>query len=225
MSLTIRAFGGLFFTLAVMAAALFLVAGTLDYWQAWTFLAVFGGSGLAITAYLMTYDRALLERRVRGGPTRRERAQPEDHHVGITSTSFVGVLILSAFDHRAHWSAMAPLIAIGGDLLIIFGWTIIFFVFRANPFTSATIELAANQKVISTGPYAVVRHPMYGGALFYLIGIPIALGSWWGIAVIALILPALIWRLVDEERFLAKNLPGYTEYRDRTKYRLAPFIW
>jgi protein-S-isoprenylcysteine O-methyltransferase Ste14 len=224
MSLILRAFGGLFFTLAIMGAALFLTAGTFDYWQGWLFLAVFGGSGLAINAYLMKYDRALLERRVRGGPTA-EKEPSQKIIMWITSTGFVGVLILSAFDHRAHWSVIVPLIAIGGDMLIMLGWTIIFFVFRENPFTSATIELAADQKVISTGPYAVVRHPMYGGALFYLIGIPIALGSWWGIAVVAAIMPALIWRLIDEERFLTKNLPGYADFCGRTTYRLVPLIW
>ncbi len=97
--------------------------------------------------------------------------------------------------------------------------------FRANTFASATIELAPEQKVISTGPYAFVRHPMYAGSLVVLLGIPVALGSWWALLVIVALTPAIIWRLIDEEKFLAKNLPGYREYQKTVKYRLMPLIW
>ena len=97
--------------------------------------------------------------------------------------------------------------------------------FKENTFSSATIELAPDQRVISTGPYAIVRHPMYAGALVMLLGIPIALGSWWGVLVIVAMLPALVWRLIDEERFLARNLSGYVEYQDKTRYRLIPRVW
>jgi protein-S-isoprenylcysteine O-methyltransferase Ste14 len=112
-----------------------------------------------------------------------------------------------------------------GDALVLLGWLGIFFVFRANSFSSATIELSADQRVISTGPYAWVRHPMYATALLMLVGIPIALGSWWGLLVIVAMLPVLIWRLIDEERFLVANLPGYTEYQHQVRYRLLPLIW
>ena len=105
------------------------------------------------------------------------------------------------------------------------GWLAILFVFKENTFSSATIELAPDQRVISTGPYAIVRHPMYAGALVMLLGMPIALGSWWGVLVIVAMLPALIWRLIDEERFLARNLPGYVEYQDKVRYRLIPLVW
>jgi protein-S-isoprenylcysteine O-methyltransferase Ste14 len=98
-------------------------------------------------------------------------------------------------------------------------------VFKENTFTSATIELAPGQTVISSGPYALVRHPMYVGALVMLLGIPIALGSWWGVLVLVVILPALVWRLLDEEKFLARNLPGYVAYQKRVQYRLIPLIW
>ena len=97
--------------------------------------------------------------------------------------------------------------------------------FRENSFTSSTIELAADQRVISTGPYAVVRHPMYATALLMLLGIPISLGSWWGVLAVIAIVPALIWRLLDEERFLAGNLPGYVAYQSSVRYRLLPGIW
>ena len=116
-------------------------------------------------------------------------------------------------------------VTIAGDVLLALGWMIIFFVFKENTFASAKIEVVADQKVISTGPYAVVRHPMYSGSLIYVLGMPLALGSWWGLFVIILMLPTGMWRLFDEEKFLAKNLSGYSEYRDKVKYRLVPFIW
>jgi protein-S-isoprenylcysteine O-methyltransferase Ste14 len=120
---------------------------------------------------------------------------------------------------------MSPVVALVGDSLIVLGTLIIIFVFKENTFSSATIELAPDQTVVSTGPYAWVRHPMYAGGLVMLLGIPIALGSWWGFLVIAVVLPALIWRLLDEERFLARNLPGYAEYQDKLRYRLIPLVW
>jgi protein-S-isoprenylcysteine O-methyltransferase Ste14 len=110
-------------------------------------------------------------------------------------------------------------------VLILLGFVGIRRVFTENSYTSATIELASDQRVISSGPYAVVRHPMYAAALLMLSGFPIALGSRWALLVIAVILPALIWRLLDEERFLAKNLRGYREYQDKVRYRLLPSVW
>jgi protein-S-isoprenylcysteine O-methyltransferase Ste14 len=110
-------------------------------------------------------------------------------------------------------------------VLVLLGWLAVFFVFKENSFASATIELASDQKVISTGPYALIRHPMYAGGLVMLAGVPIALGSWWGLLVIAAMTPALMWRLIDEEEFLSRNLPGYLEYKKKVRYRLIPLVW
>jgi protein-S-isoprenylcysteine O-methyltransferase Ste14 len=115
--------------------------------------------------------------------------------------------------------------ALAGDVLVALGWLAIVRVFKENTFSSAIIELAPDQKVISTGPYALVRHPMYASALVMLLGIPIALGSWWGVLVLVATMPALLWRLLDEEKFLAKNLPGYAAYQQKMRYRLIPRIW
>ena len=120
---------------------------------------------------------------------------------------------------------MPPYVALAGDALIVLGWLAIFFVFKENRFTSATIELAPDQKVVSTGPYALVRHPMYAGAIVMLLGTPIALGSWWGLLVILAIVPAFMWRLLDEEKFLARNLAGYVEYQRTVRYHLIPLVW
>jgi protein-S-isoprenylcysteine O-methyltransferase Ste14 len=210
--------------LIVMGALLFVPAGTLRYGQAWVFLALYGGLGLATTLYLMKDDRSLLERRMRSGPRAEERAS-QKIIMSLAQAAFVALLVVPALDHRWHWSVVPAYAVFGGDVLVALGWTIILLVLRENTFGSATIELAPEQRVVSTGPYAQVRHPMYAGALILLLGIPIALGSWWGLLAIAPMLAALILRLLDEERFLAKNLPGYSEYREKVKYRLVPFIW
>lgn len=222
--LHLKAFAGLLFLFVAMAALLFVPAGTSDFWQAWTFLAVYFACSLALSLYLMIADPALMQRRMRGGPTA-EKEPVQKIIMIITSLGFVGLLVVPALDHRFAWSQMSPIVALAGDVLVGIGWLAIFFVFRENSFTSATIELAPDQKVISTGPYALVRHPMYAGALVMLLGIPIALGSWWGILVLAAILPALIWRLFEEEKFLARNLAGYVEYQNKVRYRLIPAIW
>jgi protein-S-isoprenylcysteine O-methyltransferase Ste14 len=218
-----KAFGGLLILFLVMASVLFLAAGTLDYWQAWTFLTVYFAACFAITIYLMKKDPKLLQRRMSGGPFA-EKEPTQRIIMSFASLGFIGLLVVPALDHRFAWSPMPPCVALAGDVLLGLGWLAIFFVFRANTFSSATIELATDQKVVSTGPYALVRHPMYAGALGMLLGMPIALGSWWGLLVIAAILPALIWRLLDEENFLARNLPGYVEYQSKVRYRLMPRV-
>jgi protein-S-isoprenylcysteine O-methyltransferase Ste14 len=222
--LNIKAFGGLLAFLIAMAASLFIPAWTLDYWQAWAFLAVFFASVLAITVYLMKKDPKLLERRVYAGPIA-EKATSQRIIQSVISTGFITMLVVPALDHRFHWSEVSLYATLAGDVLVAIGFLIVFLVYKENTFASATIELAPEQKVISTGLYALVRHPMYMGALFLFVGIYLSLGSRWGLFVFFLIIPALIWRLLDEEKFLAKNLPSYAEYQKKVKYRLVPFIW
>jgi protein-S-isoprenylcysteine O-methyltransferase Ste14 len=219
-----KAFGGLLFLLLVMATLLFIPAWTLDYWQAWAFLAVFGASALAITLYLMKKDPKLLERRVYAGPNA-EKETSQKIIQTISSIGFTAILVVSALDHRFAWTPLPLYVFLAGDALVALGFFIVFLVYKENTFASATIELAPEQKVISTGLYKLVRHPMYMGAFFLLVGLPLSLGSCWGLFVIALMMPALIWRLLDEEKFLAKNLPGYTEYQNTVRHRLVPFIW
>jgi protein-S-isoprenylcysteine O-methyltransferase Ste14 len=223
-SLYFRAFLSLAILILVMAVLLFAAAGTLHYWQGWVFLACYLVASIAITLYLFRHDRALLERRMHGGPWA-EREPAQKVIMSITSVGFIVLLVLPGLDHRFGWSNMPAAVAIAGNVLMLLGWVGIFRVFRENSFTSSTIELAVDQRVISTGPYAIVRHPMYATALLMLAGIPIALGSWWGALVVILLLPALIWRLLDEERFLGRNLPGYVAYQGRVRYRLLPHVW
>jgi protein-S-isoprenylcysteine O-methyltransferase Ste14 len=222
--LNLKAIAGLLTLFLAMAALIFIPARTLEYWQAWTFLTVYFGCSLAITLYLMERDPQLLERRMSGGPAA-EKEPAQRIIMFFTSMGFIGLLILPAFDHRFVWSRMPPYMALAGDGLVAVGFIAIFFVLKENTFSSATIELAPDQKVIATGPYAVVRHPMYAGALVMLLGIPVALGSWWGVLVFVLMIPAIIWRLIDEEKFLARNLLGYGEYQQKVRRRLMPLVW
>jgi protein-S-isoprenylcysteine O-methyltransferase Ste14 len=219
-----RAFGGLAGLFLVMASLLFVAAGTLHYWQAWLFLAVYFAASLAITLYLIRKDPALLERRMSGGPFA-EKEPAQRIIMFLASFGFIALLVEPALDHRFGWSDLPACLVVAGDSVMLLGWLGIFVVFRENSFASATIESAKDQRVISTGPYAWVRHPMYATALVMLLGIPLALGSWWGMMIVILIVPALIWRLTDEERFLLQNLPGYPEYLGRVRYRLLPFVW
>jgi protein-S-isoprenylcysteine O-methyltransferase Ste14 len=219
-----KAWVALLLLFLVMAALVFIPPWTFEYWQAWAFLTVYFAASAAITLYLIKQDPQLLARRMSGGPTA-EKLPAQRIIMSLTSLGFVGLLVIPALDRRFGWSHMRPWVALAGDVLVGLGFLGVFFVFRQNSFTSATIELAPDQKVISTGPYALVRHPMYAAALVMLLGIPIALGSMWGLLVFVAILPALLWRLFDEEKFLAKNLPGYREYQTRVRYRLIPRVW
>jgi len=219
-----KAFVGLFLLIAAVMAALFIPAGTLHYWQAWIFLAFYFVPALAISLYLMVKDPKLLARRMRGGPVA-EKQTAQKIIMSIVSVGFLALLVVPALDHRFGWSHMPASAAFAGNALMSIGWLAIFFVFRENSFSSATVEIADDQKVVSTGPYAWVRHPMYAGAVLMLLGMPVALGSWWGVAVLLAMLPAFVWRMFDEEKLLTENLPGYAEYRQRVRFRLIPGVW
>jgi protein-S-isoprenylcysteine O-methyltransferase Ste14 len=207
-----------------MGLLLFLPAGTVRYWQAWVYLSVFFGASALLTWYLVRHDPVLLARRMSGGPTAETR--PAQKRIMLATTvGFVALLVVPALDYRFRWSAAPLFVVLIGDAMTAVGMYLIFLVYRENSFTSATIEIAPDQRVVSTGPYAVVRHPMYASASLYLAGTPLALGSYWGLVPIAFMLPFLVWRLFDEERFLAENLPGYTEYQKNVRHRLLPGIW
>ena len=143
----------------------------------------------------------------------------------LATLGFIAMLVFPALDYRFGWSPVPASVSVLGDALIALGFLFTFFVFKENSYGASTIQIAEGQTVISTGPYAFVRHPMHAAALVMLLGIPLALGSWWGLFALLLILPVLIWRLLDEERFLRQNLPGYPEYQAKVKYRLLPFVW
>jgi len=198
----------------VMALLLFGSAGTLRYWHAWVYLLLFVGLSGVITLDLIRRDPALLERRMKGGPMAEQRPLQRFIMLGA-SLGFISLLVLPALDFRFHWSVVPLGGVVLGDALFVLGFGFIGRVYRENTYTSATIEVTEGQRVIATGPYAVVRHPMYASASLYLFGTPLALGSYWGLLGLAFMMPFLLWRLLDEERLLARELPGYTEYQAR----------
>jgi len=215
---------GLVFFIVSLGLLLFLPVWTVNYWQAWVFLAVFSVLVLAITLYLMQNDSKLLERRVNAGAGA-EKEKIQKIIQSIASIAFIALFLISSIDHRLGWSFVPTYAVIVGDILVVLGLLVVFLVFKVNTFTSAIIETSADQKVISTGPYAIVRHPMYAGAFVMLIGVPFALGSYWGLFAVILLIVAIIFRLLDEEKFLVKNLTKYSDYRKKVKYRLVPFLW
>lgn len=219
-----KAWFGLIFLAFVMGLLLFVPAGTVCYWQAWVYLGIFIGASCVVTLYLMKKDPALLERRLGAGPMA-EKEKTQKLIQLFTSLGFIALLVVPVLDHRFLWSGVPPDVTFAGDMLTALGFTIILLVFKENTFASATIELSEDQKVISTGVYALVRHPMYAGALLLFIGTPLALGSYWGLLVSIAMLSALIWRLLDEEKFLTKHLAGYSNYCAKVRWRLIPGVF
>jgi protein-S-isoprenylcysteine O-methyltransferase Ste14 len=223
-NLAFRAWLSLAVLAAIMGALLFGCAGTVRYWHAWVYLALFFALSAVITADLLRHDPTLLRRRMKGGPTAEGRPLQRVIMLGA-SLGFVSLLVVPALEFRHGWASVSVKGVVIGDVLFAIGFGFIGRVYRENTYSSATVEVTADQRVIDTGPYAVVRHPMYASALLYLIGTPLALGSYWGFLGLAFMLPFLVWRLLDEERLLGRELPGYAAYQARVRYRLIPGLW
>jgi protein-S-isoprenylcysteine O-methyltransferase Ste14 len=223
-TIVLKVFAGLFLTPIIFGAPIFLSAWTLDYWQAWLFLIVFTLATTEHSVYLAKNDPALLERRMRVGPAAEKRPAQRIIMYSVI-ISFAAMLVVSGLDHRFAWSNVPVWVDLIGDLLVLLSYYVFYLVCRENTFASATIEISEGQKVITTGPYASVRHPMYSGALLLTLAIPLALGSCWALLIVLVVTPFLIWRIVDEERLLATSLPGYSEYCDKVKYRLIPGLY
>jgi protein-S-isoprenylcysteine O-methyltransferase Ste14 len=211
---------GLFFFVALI----FGTAGTWHYWQGWVFLAVLAVFTTALTFYLATYDRALLERRLKAGPWH-ERERSQKIVVSLILVAFFALIVLPVVDRRYRLSPVPAWVSVVGDAIIVFSFLAIFWVIKTNSWAASNVRVEPDQKVVATGPYAYVRHPMYAGSLWLFVGIPLALGSWWSLALLIPFLPVLLWRLLDEERILARDLPGYVEYMRRVKSRLVPSVW
>lgn len=208
----------------LIAALLFGPAGTFDYWQAWLFIAVFAILGTVYTIYLGLKNPEVLRRRMHSGPTAETRPAQKLIVLGIY-VWFFGVAVLSALDHRFGWSQVPIAVALLGDAMVAIGLGITMLVVIQNSYAAATITVEAGQEVVSTGLYALVRHPMYFGALIMMIGLPIALGSYWALILIAPGVPVLALRILDEEKALRHELAGYTEYTQQVRYRLMPYVW
>lgn len=210
--------------IAIIVLFLFAPAGSFNFWQAWVYSIIYVVSSATITFYLWKTNPELLARRVNAGPgAEKEKIQKITHFFVILL--FITFLVISAFDHRFGWSHVPFYIVVLGDVLVVSGFFLLFLVFKENAFASSIVEVTTNQKVITTGPYSIVRHPLYVSCLIIMLGTPLALGSWWSLLTFIPLTLVIIWRLLDEEMFLSKNLQGYTEYCQRVRYRLIPFLW
>lgn len=219
-----KAFAGLLRSLVLIAALFFIPAWSLRFWQGWIYIAIMGAASAAIILYLAKYDDALIGRRLKAGPTA-EKEKSQKTIQTLTAVSGVVAFLVPGFDFRWHWSNVPTALIVLGDIGVLIGYAIIFLAFRENSYASSIVEVAESQKVISTGPYAAVRHPMYSGAILMFLATPLALGSWWAFLP-AIVLSAMIAvRLIDEERFLLIHLPGYDAYRSSVRYRLIPGLW
>ena len=219
-----RAFEGLAQFLIALGLMLFLSAWSLRYWQGWVFWFEFSVLVTWITVYFLKKDPALIERRLQAGPgAEKERIQKIIQT--FTSVCFVALIIFPGIDHRFGWSHISLGLVAAGNAMIVLGLVIIFLVFKENSCTSGIVEVGQDQSVISTGPYRFVRHPMYAGALHLILGIPLALGSLWGLLFSVSMTGLIVWRLIHEEKYLSKNLSGYVAYCASTRYRLIPGIF
>ena len=222
--LAARAFAGLAFMAAALVAMIFGSAGTFGFWQGWAYLLVFVGASILITLDLWRRDRALLERRLSAGPMA-EVETSQKLIQAVMAVVFIGLMVVPGLDRRFGWSHVpAPLVVVG-DLMTAASFYMIALVYRANSYAAATVRLSEGQQVIATGPYGLVRHPMYAAALPLITGAPLGLGSWWGFVWLPPFVAGLVWRLLEEEAFLVRELPGYAAYRDNVRYRLAPGLW
>lgn len=208
---------------AVVASALFLSAGTIGWWQAWLYLAVGVVTSVPVMRLVFT-DPVLRENRSRAGPAA-ERRPLQKAIVACSAVPGIAAFVVPGLDHRFGWSDMPSWLAIAGAALIVAAMWLAYRVFAVNRYGSATVEVAEGQHVVSTGPYAVVRHPMYAAAALYFGGMALALGSWWALVPGALTVTGLVWRLFDEEAFLRENLPGYDDYCARVRWRLLPGVF
>jgi protein-S-isoprenylcysteine O-methyltransferase Ste14 len=210
-----------FIVVVILGALLFVPAGTLEYWNAWIYLAVLLLPAIAVMVYFFKTDPELIERRMK--VKEQERQQRRILHAG--TPLFVGSLVLPGLDWRLGWSAVPLEIALGADALIVVGYLLFARVLKENRFASRVIEVVPGQKVITSGPYAVIRHPMYVGVLLIYVFSPLALGSYWALLVSVWFVPVIVARILNEEAVLQRDLAGFTEYMTQTRYRLLPGLW
>jgi protein-S-isoprenylcysteine O-methyltransferase Ste14 len=207
-----------------LSAMIFIPAGTLDYWQGSAYMATaIVASGL-YTFYVAIHDPALLQRRMQAGPSQ-EKEPAQKVIVVFIFVAFIALIVLPPLDYRFGWSPVPAYVSVIGDLLVAFSFYVFYLVAKVNTYAAANVRVEEGQKVIDTGVYGFVRHPMYLGALFLIIGTPLALGSWGTLFLVPVFMVILYFRIVSEEKVLLRDLPGYEAYMSRVKYRLIPYVW
>jgi len=209
------------FVLLIFGLMFFWPAGTFRYWQAWTYMAIIFIPMLGVLAYFLRNDPKLLERRMRT----KEKERKQKWIIGLSLPAYLAAFLLPGFDRRYGWSAVPLIIVIIADVLVLAGYGLGVRVMRENRYASRVIEVEEDHRVITTGPYAVIRHPLYlAGLIIYLLS-PLALGSFWAVLPALSLVFVIIARLRSEEQVLTEKLPGYKEYLQRVRFRLIPGIW
>lgn len=203
---------------------LFAPAGTLDYWQAWAYGILFTVTSVGIGLYFAKYHPDAFARRVDVGPVA-EKEPAQKIIMTLVLIGFVLLIAVSGLDRRWHWSDVPAWLAVLANILVVLGLLGTAVVLRQNSYAASTVRVEAGQPVISTGLYGIVRHPMYSSALLLIIVTPLALGSYWALLSVVPLIGVLAWRLLDEERVLKRDLPGYTDYCRQVRYRLLPGLW
>jgi protein-S-isoprenylcysteine O-methyltransferase Ste14 len=209
---------------ALFGAMLFIPAGTFNYWQAWVFLVVVAVPAWIPPIYLLRTNPVALQARMSGGPTAETRLAQKLIIAGLY-LSLAAMVVVSALDHRFGWSPVPVTICLVGDVLVAVGLGVSAAVVIQNSYAAATVRVKEGQTVVSSGLYGLVRHPMYTGNVIMMIGIPLALGSYWGLIFVVPGVAVLAWRIRDEEKLLRKELDGYREYTEKVRYRLVPAMW
>lgn len=207
--------------LLILYAIVLGVAGTLSYWQAWAYMVTLLVPMTVALFYLIRKDPALLARRMQF----REKEAPQKKIIKYGSLLYVFIFILPALGQRYNWTDVPAVISIVADVIVLIGYAAFVWVIRVNSYASRTVEVVEGQELISTGPYAIVRHPMYTGNILLYIATPVALGSWWGLIPVVLFIPLMVYRIRNEEEVLLRDLAGYDEYIKDVPYRLLPGIW
>lgn len=205
----------------MFALLFFLPVGTWRYWQAWMYIGILIIPMLFVLAYFMKHDPALLERRMK----MREERKAQRKIIQASGIAFALAYILPGFDIRYGWSNVPAWVCVIAALMVFLSYMLVFRTMQVNSFLSRVIEVAENQKVIDTDVYGIVRHPMYVGMIVLSVLSPLALGSYWALIPALAIIPVIIARILDEEKALEQDLPGYTAYKQKVKYRLIPFVW
>lgn len=205
----------------ILFIVFFLPARTLRYWEAWVYIGILFSGASTVIVYFLKHDPEFLERRMRT----KEKVKEQKLIIQLGWVLFLPTFLIPGFDRYYSWSDISLPFIIISDVFVLAGYLIVIMVFRENSYASRVVEINSGQKVISTGPYAIVRHPMYSGNLLMYGFTPLALGSWWALAGSVLITVLIIFRILSEEKFLSENLEGYREYKQKTLYRLIPRIW
>lgn len=202
----------------------FVAAGTFDYWRGWAFIAVFAVATLIPSVYLALKNPDALRRRMQAGPGAETRPL-QKVIITVAFVSMAAMIVISALDFRFGWSAVPTAVSVIGLVLVAVGLTITMLVTIQNGYAAANITVESGQQLSSTGWYGFVRHPMYFGNVILMIGVPLALGSYWALLIVIVGLAVLALRINDEEALLKQELAGYREYTERVHYRLMPYVW